>query len=562
MRKSILRYFITLLIISLCICSATSIFIVSNLMKNDSETEMLYSVKLIEYDLDYSKDLNKQIETLNPLAYSDDTRISVINEKGKVLADTYKDDISSNHIKREEVQEALHSKDHVGFAMRKSETTNQQLLYAAYYKDHHIVRLSIPYSGIWGYFPELLPAFLVSIIISIAISYILARQLSKRVTQPLTEISDSLNNMTDDYRFELPTTDYEEFTPIIDTIENLSHRLRKSIRETRFEQDKINAILRKMKEGFILLDEHGMILSVNDSAIRILGPLKEKDNLIDHISYPELINALMSDSKKQRIELNIHDFDYQCAISRLPFGTALFFMDITAMKNSQKMREEFFSSVSHELKTPITAIRGYSELLSQGFINDEVQKKKMLSKIQDEVGNMSSLINDILMLSRLDSDDLIVEKVPIKMKAMMDDLKEDYEGLLLKYNVELITDVEPLTYIGNNSQIETLISNLVSNAIKYNKENGKVFVHIYNEHKNMIIEVKDTGIGIPLADQGRVFERFYRVDKGRSRIKGGTGLGLAIVKHIVSYNKGTVKLESHLGEGTCITVSLPNQEAQ
>ena len=331
------------------------------------------------------------------------------------------------------------------------------------------------------------------------------------------------------------------------------------MRETRFEQDKINAILRKMEEGFILLDENGMILSVNDSAIKILGPLKEKDNLVAHISYPNLINALNSASKKQRIELKIHDFDYQCAISRLPFGTALFFVDITAMKNSQKMREEFFSSVSHELKTPITAIRGYSELLSQGFINDENQKKMMLSKIQTEVTNMSSLINDILMLSRLDSDDLIVEKVPVKMQALMKDISQDYEGLLLKYNVELYTDVEPITYIGNGSQIETLISNLVSNAIKYNKEDGHVYVRIYSKEDNMVIEVKDTGIGIPLADQGRVFERFYRVDKGRSRIKGGTGLGLAIVKHIVSYNKGTVKLHSQLGEGTCITITLPNK---
>lgn len=444
MRQSILRYFISLLLVSLCICSATSIFIISGSMKEDSEREMMYSVKLIEYNLDYSGDLNKQIETLNPLAFSDDTRISVIDEKGKVLADTYKDDISSNHIKREEVQEALHSSNHEGYAMRRSETTNQTLLYAAYYKDTHIIRLSIPYSGVWGYFPELAPAFAISILISILFSYIVARKLSKRVTQPLTEISESLNNMTEDYRFELPTTDYEEFTPIIDTIENLSHRLRKSMRETRFEQDKINAILRKMEEGFILLDENGMILSVNDSAIKILGPLKEKDNLVDHISYPNLINALNSASKKQRIELKIHDFDYQCAISRLPFGTALFFVDITAMKNSQKMREEFFSSVSHELKTPITAIRGYSELLSQGFINDENQKKMMLSKIQTEVTNMSSLINDILMLSRLDSDDLIVEKVPVKMQALMKDISEDYEGLLLKYKVELHTDVEQI----------------------------------------------------------------------------------------------------------------------
>ena len=165
------------------------------------------------------------------------------------------------------------------------------------------------------------------------------------------------------------------------------------------------------KQRTIYLNDASKAAIKNYMAVRPTDALKEKDNLIDHITYPNLINALNSAPKKQRIELKIHDFDYQCAISRLPFGTALFFVDITAMKNSQKMREEFFSSVSHELKTPITAIRGYSELLSQGFINDENQKKMMLSKIQTEVTNMSSLINDILMLSRLDSDDLIVENL-------------------------------------------------------------------------------------------------------------------------------------------------------
>ena len=178
MRQSILRYFISLLLVSLCICSATSIFIISGSMKEDSEREMMYSVKLIEYNLDYSGDLNKQIETLNPLAFSDDTRISVIDEKGKVLADTYKNDISSNHLKREEVQQALHSSNHEGYAMRRSETTNQPLLYAAYYKDNHIIRLSIPYSGVWGYFPKLAPAFAISILISILFSYIVARKLA------------------------------------------------------------------------------------------------------------------------------------------------------------------------------------------------------------------------------------------------------------------------------------------------------------------------------------------------------------------------------------------------
>ena len=308
---------------------------------------------------------------------------------------------------------------------------------------------------------------------------------------------------------------------------------------------------------------YSLSISLLLSAIVSLIYSKSIKNNIDEIK--NVTDQMMQLDKNVSLVHNSDDEvgDLKKQINELYF-TLLKSIDDLELKNKEileleKLKYEFLKAASHELKTPITAIRGYSELLSQGFFNDENQKKMMLSKIQTEVTNMSSLINDILMLSRLDSDDLIVEKVPVKMQALMKDISEDYEGLLLKYNVELHTDVEPITYIGNGSQIETLISNLVSNAIKYNKEDGHVYVHIYSKKDNMIIEVKDTGIGIPLADQGRVFERFYRVDKGRSRIKGGTGLGLAIVKHIVSYNKGTVKLHSQLGEGTCITITLPNK---
>ena len=207
----------------------------------------------------------------------------------------------------------------------------------------------------------------------------------------------------------------------------------------------------------------------------------------------------------------------------------------------------------------MTSIRGYSDLLTQGLVVDEHQKQMMLEKIQNEVTNMSTLINDILMLSRIENMDIEVEMMPMKMKSVVDEVLESYDVEISKHDITVCTDFADMTYIGNHQQIYTLLNNLIGNAIKYNKDHGYVEVVIEPLDEAMKIVVKDTGIGIPLADQARVFERFYRVDKGRSKQRGGTGLGLAIVKHIVSHYKGTIHLSSELEHGTTIEIILPQQ---
>lgn len=557
MKKAIIRSYIIILLISLAITSALSFFLLSFGERENTEQQMSYAVKLIDYSMDYQKNLNQQIAKMQPLISTKNTRISIISSKGKVLADTYKTFISENHLHRQEVQQALHASSHEGYAIRASDTTKEKMLYVAYYHHGYIVRLSIPYRGLAQYLPLLIPALSISFVISFLISLLIARIMSKRIASPLNEIDYALQNMSDDYRFELHTYPYEEFNHIVNTIEDLSHRLRKAKRETRFEQKKIDDIIDRMKEGFILLDEDNNILSINQAAMDIVGPQEVNSHLEDGIDIDELNEALKKQSDHEKIEFKLNNNYYKCYLSRFPFGTALFFVDITAVRNNEKMREEFFSSVSHELKTPITAIRGYTELMLAGVVTDQAKERQMLEKILTQVKNMSNLINDILMLSRLDNDDLVVERVPIRMKTLVNDVLENYEGLLLKEKITVEKNIDDITYIGNNQQISNLLSNLISNAIKYNKPGGQLFVSVYSNNDDMVIKVEDTGIGIPEKDQQRVFERFYRVDKGRSRAKGGTGLGLAIVKHITSYNNGKIHLSSTLGVGTCITITLP-----
>lgn len=557
MTKSILRYFIIILIVALlssCFISAT---LISNTLLSTTKQDMLYSLKLIDYAMDYQKPLEEQIEKLNPLAYSDQTRISVIDTQGNVVADTVSESVSENHAKRQEVIDALGHKE--GYARRQSETTNQNTLYVAIYNQGYILRLSIPYNGLIDHLPSLIPALSISAIVSFVIAYILSRKLAFTITKPIIEIGESLDQMSEDFRFDLKKYDYQEFNVIVETIGNLSHRLRKSMREVQLERIKMDEILKQMNEGFVLLDENYKILSINAMAITILGNMKTYDQFMDYLYYPEIINALETNIPKQEIQIKINHNIYACYISRIDLGTTLLFVDITATKKAEKMRSEFFSNVSHELKTPMTSIRGYSDLLVQGLVQDEKQKQVMLGKIQTEVNNMSTLINDILMLSRIENMDLEVEMMPMKMKGVVEEVIESYEVELSRHFITIHTQFDDIIYTGNHQQIYTLLNNLIGNAIKYNKDYGEVFINIESLGEAIKIIVKDTGIGIPLADQSRVFERFYRVDKGRSKQRGGTGLGLAIVKHIVSHYNGTIHLYSELNRGTTIEIILPQQ---
>ncbi len=221
------------------------------------------------------------------------------------------------------------------------------------------------------------------------------------------------------------------------------------------------------------------------------------------------------------------------------------------------IRQEFFSNASHELKTPLTSIRGYIELLQNDMATDEKMKKEFLSRIRLEADNMTNLINDILMISRLETKEAEVVISDVRISPLLQEVCKTLEPLAKECQVELKTNCKPLSMTANMQQLRELFSNLINNAIKYNKPGGKVRITVTSEAQEMVMTVADTGVGIAQEDLQRIFERFYRVDKGRSKKVGGTGLGLSIVKHIVNYYDGSIQVESKLGEGTRFTVRLP-----
>lgn len=557
MTKSILRYFIVVILVVLTLSTSLYTFILYQNNLDTMKEDMLYSLKLIDYSLDYSKDIDLQLKNMNPYVYGDNSRITLLDQNGNVISDTYDKNLE-NHKNREEFIEAY--MNGVGFAQRYSDTTGKDTLYVSYNNDDYIIRLSIPYNGVVDYLQTMIPAISISIVLSFIAAYMLSRKLAYNISLPIIEIGKGIDNMTEDFRFDLKDYQYDEFNTIVDTIHNLSHRLRKSMREVQIERLKINQIIRSMNEGFILLDAKNRVMSINYKARDILGNIKVHDYILDCIHREDLLEVLENNVSEQYVEIKVNHDIYGCFISRMSLGTTLFFVDITASKRVEKMRKEFFSNVSHELKTPMTSIKGYSELLSQGIIADDMQKNAMLKKIGNEVNNMSRLISDILMLSRLENMDIKYDMLPMNMKHVVIEVLESYATLADKNNVNVHANVNDIEFVGNPEQMYTLLSNLIANAIKYNKENGDVWINIKPENEGIRIVVRDNGIGIPKGDQSRIFERFYRVDKGRSRQLGGTGLGLAIVKHMVTSYKGMIHLNSELDVGTTIEVVLPNQK--
>lgn len=558
--KTIFRYFLTVLLVTLVLSSSVSMVILSSQMLENTKHDMLYAVKLVDYQLDESHDLKAQVDALNPLAYNDQTRLTVIDTNGEVLADSGSEEIDENHKGREEVKQAL--SEGVGYATRYSSTVKRNMLYVAVFNKGYIVRLALPYNGIFDNLPTLVRPLGVGAIMSLVIALFLSKRFANTLTAPIQDITTQVTKMKDYRELEFDSYKYDEFNIIASKLEEQAKTIHDTMKKLKSEQIKINGILDQMKEGFVLLDSDLTVLMVNRKAQKLYGhTIKLNCSIKDFIFDFKIINALdhLSD-EQQVVEVEKEKEFYNCYVAKVDYGVTLLFVNITEQHNAMKMRQEFFSNVSHELKTPMTSIRGYSELLETGVINDKDASKKALDKIHDEVNNMSTLINDILMISRLENKDVDVIKHPVHLTPLVDEIIDTMQVEIDKKHLQVDKELEDITYTSNHQHMHQLLSNLITNAIKYNVDGGKIIIKSYQFGRNIIIEVSDTGRGISKIDQGRVFERFFRRDQGRDKETGGTGLGLAIVKHIVQYYQGNITLTSKLHEGTTFKVTLPMEE--
>ena len=370
-------------------------------------------------------------------------------------------------------------------------------------------------------------------------------------------------------QFETP---YEELEPIIKNADVLMGRIHKNMNKIKAEREKISLITENMVEGMILLDEDMTVLSVNKSAQKILGNSFDptEHTKINHMTNDQQIIGLLEEAKesgaangiiteKSRFYRTFANKVY--SENTLDFGIIIFFVDVTEEIQSEQIRRDFSANVSHELKTPLTTIKGFGELLENGIFTKEEDVKKYGGMIYRESERLLYLINDIIRLSQIEEQEHVLnDKIDLLKTAH--DVEEILRHKADNREVTMTVEGEPVQIYGNQSYITELFLNLMDNAIKYNHEGGSLKVTVGIEDGKAVAVFSDTGIGISDEHQSRIFERFYRVDKSRSKKIGGTGLGLSIVKHIVAYHSGEISLESEREKGTTITVKLPFNEPE
>lgn len=461
MRKALLVRFLSVVLLALAISSMISYYFIGKKMLDNNISNMLNTIHVVDYALDYEGDIQKELVELHNISSDSPTRISIIGTDGFVHADTETKEVTQlgNHIEREEVKAAL--KTGQGYSNRYSETLQKNMLYVAglSHNGKFIIRMALPYTGILDYMLTIFPVMLIGAGIAFVITLILTYRFTDTITKPLQEISTEM--------------------------------------------------------------------------ARVNG--RELNFSFRHYQYEEL-NIISDTTTKLVEEIGAH-------LSQLEF--------------EKKIRQEFFSNASHELKTPITSVRGYAELLNQGFAKDEETRKDFFARILKEMDNMTNLINDILMISRLEAKEAEVTFSMVRIAPLVDEIFESLEPIAANYQVSLHLECEPTIIEASVKQLQELITNLVSNGIKYNHAGGDVWVKVATKAQDMVITVKDNGMGISAENKDRIFERFYRVDKGRSKKTGGTGLGLSIVKHIVEYYEGSITVESKVNKGTKFSIYIP-----
>ncbi len=487
---------------------------------------------------------------------ADRCRLTWIAADGSVLYDTKTDAESlENHASRAEVSQALATG--TGESTRYSSTLMEKTMYYAQrLDDGTVLRISISRATVGMIAVGMIQPLLIVLIVALILSGLLARRLSRRIVDPLNSL---------DLEHPLDNDAYEELSPLLKRIHRQHVEIQTQLRELHERTDEFTQITGSMREGLVLLDEHGSILSINAAAQALFGADAQcvgRDFLTIERSHEisAAIQAAVADGHSEvRAERagRVYQFDISRITSDGKFlGTVILAFDITEQEFAERNRREFTANVSHELKTPLQGIIGSAELIENGMVKPD-DLPRFVGHIHAEAARLVTLIDDIIRLSQLDEGDAMPTE-PVDLLAVSQEAAENLQDAAAVRGVTVGVTGQPAVLPGVRRLIYEIVYNLCDNAIKYNRDGGRVDVTVAADADGSSITVADTGIGIAPEHQGRVFERFYRVDKSHSKASGGTGLGLSIVKHAVQYHHGRIELESTPGTGTTIRVVFPN----
>lgn len=498
-----------------------------------------------------AEQLQQTMEYVSPEQMRSTDRITLISPDGTVLYDSVaRADAMENHLSREEVAQAL--REGTGKSSHYSSTVlKKNLYYALRLEDGNILRLSREQSSLGAMLLNMAWPIAATVAGLLLLAAGLSVRLARQITQPINAISP------DD-----PQDVYPELQPLTQRLRQQRETIRNQMDELSRRMREFSAMTENMSEGFLLIDLRGHVLTENHSASMLLPT--DADN-IAKCSQRELCQAAQQALTGQRCERLLQQGERTLSVIASPVlesgqvtGAVVLTLDVTEREQREKLRREFSANVSHELKTPLTSISGFAELMSQGLVPSDKVREFSLD-IQKECTRLTNLVEDIIDLSRLEEGGGDMTWEDIDLYTLCDDVLQSLEPVAKRQTVTLRLAGESLQVRGVYQVLREMIYNLCDNAVKYNRSGGSVTVAVARSAGRASVTVADTGIGIPYEDQSRVFERFYRVDKSHSRAIGGTGLGLSIVKHAAALHGAEIKLQSQPEDGTVITVLFPGE---
>ncbi len=485
-------------------------------------------------------------------------RVTWIDSDGSVLADTQADsETLDNHAEREEVKEAL--QDGEGASSRYSDTlTEKTVYYAMRLEDGTVLRLSVTQYTVVQLLMEMTRPLLIAAGVALLLSLFLSMRVSDSIIRPINEL-DLENPSGNDT--------YEELTPLLRKLTQQKSTIQRQLADAYQKQKEFRLITENMSEGVLVIDQQMNLLSSNKAARRLLHA--GEADMIGSVLILNRTRPFRTAIEKalggQRAECRMEQGDstYQLIASPVheearTIAAVVLLLDVTENVKRETLRREFTANVSHELKTPLTSISGFAELIAAGGMPEETARDFARS-IYEEAQRLVTLVGDIIKISELDEKDSAIEKERVPLYDLCREAAERLRPEAEKHGISITLSGErDACVFGARKILEEMITNLCDNAVKYNRDGGSVgLLTETTEDGGVRVTVSDTGIGIPEEDQKRVFERFYRVDKSRSKAAGGTGLGLSIVKHGALYHGAEVQLESSVGKGTRVTITFP-----
>ncbi|MCM1007169.1 MAG: ATP-binding protein [Ruminococcus flavefaciens] len=550
MTRKIIRSIILISTVSVLFASFIVMILMNRFFYKKIEIELHSEAELISNGIEFGGADYLKKNNFN------DIRVLWIAKDGGILFDSEKNAVDYNDITNSKEIEEAFEKGQSSSSRKLINISQTALIYAMRLDDGTVIRVSDIHLSFLAQLAGIIKPLLMFLVIAAALSIMIADKVSRKIVQPINNID------LDHPKIE---ANYSELAPLLNKLRIQNGRVNRQMEELRQSREQFSLITESMSEGIIIADQKLGILASNSGALALLEaePVKEGQSIYS-LNNSEMFRRCIQDAaggRNSECILKTENGDREIIASpaksgNVVNGIVVLIMDVTQKQELENMRKEFTSNVSHELKTPLTTIYGISDMLAGGLVKAE-DTAQFGEKIKNEADRLITLINDIMSLSKLDEVSGFEQMEEIDIYELAGEVLIRLERAALEKNIKTELVGENIIYFGNRTVLEEIIYNLCDNAVKYNFEGGRIEVKVSHMPKTVFITVSDTGMGIPSQHTDRIFERFYRVDKSRSRKINGTGLGLSIVKHGVIYHGGTVRVESVAGKGSVFTVELP-----